>query len=113
MIVRMDYDYSVVYNNGKGNVTIEFNICDHTLKSCPDGGEDYAHITNQNNTCDHMSTKSISDIDVQLIQRQVPELGLTLTYKDGNQCNETSNYGLILQMNCDQYATRTTYSLDT
>lgn len=60
-----------------------------------------------------MSTKSISDIDVQLIQRRVPELGLTLRLKDGNKCNETSDYGLILQLNCDQYATRSTYSLDT
>lgn len=93
---RLDYDYKISYNNGNGNVTIDFNICDETKRKCPDGAKDYANIINENNTCNHMSTKSISDIDVQLIDTAVPDLGLQLYFKDGDKCNATSNWGLLV-----------------
>lgn len=100
------------YNNGQGNVTINFNICDYTIRNCPDGYADYANEVNQNNTCVHLSSASISDIGVSLIDPDEPDLGLVLTFKGGNQCNATSDYQLVLQLNCDEYASTTTYNLD-
>lgn len=48
--------YRVSYNNGKGNVTIDFNICDYAYRRCPDNTLDFANIINENNTCNHMSS---------------------------------------------------------
>jgi hypothetical protein len=70
----------VSYNNGKGNVSINFNICEYAQRTCPDGYADFANVINENNTCSHMSSASMSEIDVDLIDEEQPELGLVLTF---------------------------------
>jgi len=59
-------DYSVAYNNGNGNVSIDFNICDYTYRQCPDKGNTFVNIINENNTCTHLSSNDISDVKVDL-----------------------------------------------
>ncbi len=62
---------------------------------------DFANMVNENNTCSHMSSQSLSDVVVALIDTENPELGLTLKFNGGNKCNSTSYYELLLQLNCD------------
>lgn len=66
------------YNDGYGTVSIDFNICAYTTRVCSDGVDDYANVVNENNTCSHMSTTSISDVVVSLIDTSTPDLGLIL-----------------------------------
>lgn len=101
------------YNNGKGNVSINFNICDYTHRTCPDGYADYANMINENNTCNHLSSATLSEVTVSLIDEEVPDLGLKLLYKGGNRCNATNFYQLEVQLNCDEYASKVSYVLDT
>ncbi|CDW71763.1 UNKNOWN [Stylonychia lemnae] len=105
--------YKVQYNNGKGNITIDFNICDYSFRKCPDEASDFANIINENNTCSHMSSGSLSDVGVSLIDNDKPDLGLRLNFTGGNMCNDTAKFQLLLQLNCDDYAQGTSYSLDT
>lgn len=60
-----------------------------------------------------MSSSSLSEIGVTLIDNENPESGLMLEFTGGDSCNETNNYALTVQLNCDQYAKKTTYELDT
>ena len=70
-----------MFNNaGKGNVSIHFNLCDFTKRTCPDGFADFANVINENNTCSHMSSNKLSDVVVALIDVEDPELGLSLTF---------------------------------
>lgn len=32
-----DNDYEVTYNDGQGEVSINFNICEYNARQCPDG----------------------------------------------------------------------------
>jgi hypothetical protein len=90
-----------MYNNGKGNISIDFNICDKTSRKCPDNGQDFANVVNENNTCNHLSSGSLTDVVVSMIDENKPDLGLKLLYSGGNMCNETNKFGLLLQLNCD------------
>jgi hypothetical protein len=60
-----------------------------------------------------MSSQSLSDVTVSLIDSDNPELGLRLNFTGGNMCDNEHKYQLMLQLNCDEYASSTTYSLDT
>jgi hypothetical protein len=82
----------VQYNNGKGNVTIDFNICDYSYRKCPDESSDFANVINENNTCSHMSSGSLSDVGVSLIDTDKPDLGLRLNFTGGNMCNATAKF---------------------
>lgn len=87
-------DYKVYYNNGKGNVSINFNICEYTFRKCPDGALDFANEINQNNTCDHLSSSSLHDVGVSLIDENKGDLGLRLFFTGGNMCNDTHKFQL-------------------
>ena len=50
---------------------------------------------------------------VALIDPNMPDLGLTLNFTGGNLCNNVEKYQLLIQLNCDNYASTTTYSIDT
>lgn len=91
-----DNDYEVTYNDGQGEVSINFNICEYNARQCPDGQQDYANSINSNNTCNHLSSSDISDVQVELIDIWRPDLGLELTYFGGNQCNSTSPFSLTI-----------------
>ena len=90
-----------MYHNGNGNVTIDFNICESAFRTCPDNYADFANIVNENNTCSHMSSASLGDVLVTMIDSDYPELGLILNFTGGNTCNATSSFNLIVQLNCD------------
>ena len=68
----------MVYNNGKGNVSIDFNLCENNFRQCPDNTKDFANIINENNTCDHMSSDDLSEVGVSLIDIENPDAGLLL-----------------------------------
>ena len=102
-------DYSIAYNNGKGNVSIDFNICEYAFRKCPDAADDFANIINENNTCNHLSNDAIAQVGVSLIDSANPALGLRLNFATGNQCNDTSKYNMQIQMNCDEYAVQSSY----
>jgi hypothetical protein len=55
----------------------------------------------------------LSDVEVSLINPKKPDLGLKLMFTGGSQCNETSKYSLLVQLNCDENCKETTYELDT
>lgn len=55
--------YQVAYNNGNGNVTIDFNICDYSARVCPDGRKDMANMVNENNTCYHLTSPDAEPAD--------------------------------------------------
>ena len=80
------------YNNGKGNVTIEFNICDYSYRKCPDNFLDFANVINENNTCNHMSSQYLTDVGVGLIDEDRPDLGLRLNFSGGNMCDEKNKF---------------------
>ena len=101
------------YNNGNGNVTIDFNICDYSFRKCPDNAPDFANVINENNTCNHLSSQYLSDVKVDMIDSEQPDLGLTLLFSGGNMCNATNKFELLVQLNCDQYNPKTSYNLDT
>jgi hypothetical protein len=84
----------VTYNNGKGNVSLSFNICEYAYRTCPDNFADFANFVNENNTCNHMSSQSLSDVVVNLIDEDKPDLGLKLLFKGSTKCNDTANYQL-------------------
>jgi hypothetical protein len=64
---RSDGDYEVKFNNGKGEVSVDFNICSFSKRKCPDEMPDFANIINENNTCSHLSDNSLSNVGVSLI----------------------------------------------
>lgn len=66
-VFRTEGDYEVAYNTGKGNTTINFNICEPTFRTCPDDALDYGNVINENNTCNHLSSDSLHDVKVSLI----------------------------------------------
>lgn len=76
-------------------MTIDFNLCEYTFRSCPDEVKDFVNIVNENNTCNHMSSDSLHDVNVSLIDTNKPDLGLRLLY-EGNTCNATHKYSLLL-----------------
>ena len=43
-----------------------------------------------------MSSTSLSDVDVKLIDDIKPELGIILKYKGGVKCNEMNNWGMTI-----------------
>ena len=97
-----------------GNVSINFNLCAYTFRTCPDGFVDYANIVNENNTCAHLTDTKISNIGVKLIDEEYPELGLILDlYSGSHLCNATDYFTLQLQLNCDQYSNKPSFTLDT
>ena len=102
----------MVYNNGNGNVSIDFNLCEYNYRKCPDEDNDYANIINENNTCDHMSSDDLSQVGVSLIDTENPEAGLLLEFTGGNSCNDTSKFVLTVQLNCDSYAKELSYEID-
>ena len=106
-------DYEVSYNDGFGTVTIDFNICAYTTRTCSDSVDDYANEVNENNTCSHMSSTSISDVAVSLIDSDTPDTGIYLEYSGTVLCNTTAYYSLTIQLECDEDATTATYALDT
>jgi hypothetical protein len=82
----------VRYNNGRGNVSIAFNLCDFAQRTCSDQYADFVNVVNENMTCNHASSQSLSEVGVSLIDDERPDLGLKLLYRGGNQCNATSEY---------------------
>jgi len=106
-------DYQVKFNKGKGDNTINFNICNQAFRTCNDAVPDFANMINQNNTCNHLSSGSISNIKVSLINDNKPEKGVSLYFEGGNYCNETTKFQLTLDIVCDPDATKTTFDLDT
>jgi len=49
---------------------------------------------------------------MKLISEQSPELGVMMMYEGGNLCNETANFQLIVQVNCNPNIEHTTYAFD-
>ena len=48
-------------------MSLSFNICEYAFRTCPDNFADFANFVNENNTCNHMSSQSLSDVVVNLI----------------------------------------------
>ena len=74
----------MAYNNGKGDISINFNLCEYNYRTCPDNVQDFVNVINENNTCNHMSSGSLHDVNVSLIDANKPDLGLRLLYEGGN-----------------------------
>ena len=60
-----------------------------------------------------MSSDALSDVGVNLIDVNKPELGLRLNFTGGNMCNATHKYSLIVQLNCEENAAGISYEMDT
>lgn len=105
-------DYSVSYNNGNGDVVIDFNICEYSFHTCSDGVQDFANEVNENGTCHHLSSSSLNNPVSTFISEDSPKLGMNLIYTGGDMCNDTAYYTLTLQLNCDEYLDKSTYTLD-
>jgi hypothetical protein len=109
--------YNVKYSTEDGENTIQFNLCEPTVRKCPDMMGDFANIINANNTCNHLShilddDETTVPFDLSLIEESHPDLGLIMRYTGGNKCNETANYQLVIQINCNPNIDKVTYSLD-
>lgn len=79
--------------------------------------DDYANIINANNTCNHLSQtikegKNSVPFDLRLIDEKRPENGLFVQYMGGNKCNDTANYQLLIQINCNSNIDSVTFQLD-
>lgn len=59
-----------------------------------------------------MSSDSLHDVTVDLIDTSKPELGLKLLYEGGNNCNETHKFSLLLQLNCNENLDEASYEID-
>jgi hypothetical protein len=59
-----------------------------------------------------MSSDSLHDVGVSLIDDNKAELGLRLNFTGGNMCNETHKFSLIVQLNCEEYAPKSSYEID-
>jgi hypothetical protein len=105
-------DYSVSYNNGNGDVVIDFNICEFSFNTCPDLVNDFANEVNENGTCHHLSSDSLSNPVSTFISEDMPNMGMNLVYTGGDMCNDTSFYTFTMQLNCDEYLDTSTYTLD-
>ncbi len=49
---------------------------------------------------------------VSLLNAEFPDMGVAVNYIDGNWCNDTAQYTLTIQINCDYDATEVEYELD-
>ena len=111
LAVRAEGDYEVTYSDGDEDVTIYFNICEYTINKCSDDASDYANQINSNNTCEHLSSDSINEQTVALLDSEFPDKGVALSYTGGNWCNDTNQYTLTIEINCDEDAGFTEYEL--
>ena len=108
--------YKVDFQDTTGTSTIEFNLCEETVRRCPDLMPDHANIINGVGTCNHLS-KVVQDGEqkpgtLSLISENNPGLGVVMNYEGGNMCSDTSHYSLQVQINCNPNLERTTYALD-
>ncbi len=114
IIFRTEGDYVITYDDGDGDVYIRYNVCEYTYTTCGDDDEDdYAHYTDSDGDCHHMSSSNQNDISISFIDEAIPYYGLVMTYNGGDSCNETHDYVLTLQLNCYQYGDDVTYEIDT
>ena len=108
--------YTVDFADTTGTSTIEFNLCEETVRRCPDLMPDHANIINGVGTCNHLS-KVVQDGEqkpgtMSLISESNPGLGVVMNYEGGNMCNEESHFSLQVQINCNPNLEKTTYALD-
>ena len=108
--------YTVDFQDTTGTSTIEFNLCEETVRRCPDLMPDHANIINGVGTCNHLS-RVVQDGEqkpgtMSLISESNPGLGVVMNYEGGNMCSETSAYSLQVQINCNPNLEKTTYALD-
>jgi hypothetical protein len=47
--------YNASFQTEDGDNSIQFNLCERTVRTCPDQMGDFANIINANNTCNHLS----------------------------------------------------------
>jgi hypothetical protein len=111
-------DYSVTYtrpvsNGGQEKVSLDFNICEPTLRECvnEDSNEDDFGNLMVDGKCKKFSSPDLSDVDVDLIDDDEPRKGLVLEYNDGDSCNSTHNYALQINLICDYTAEEPVYEL--
>ena len=116
--------YEVEYEDEVGLTTIQFNICEETVRRCKDLMTDHANIVKTANSddpekalseCNHLSKVDYDGEKpgtLSLISEKAPTLGVMLNYEGGNMCNSTSRYSLEIQINCNPNLDKTTYALD-
>ncbi len=61
--------------------------------------------------CKHVSSASLSDVDVSLINWDEPRVGLVLGMTGGQMCNSTTYYEVDIQLICDYSAQTPLYEL--
>ena len=108
--------YELEFQDVNGTSTIQYNICEETVRRCPDLMPDHANIINSVGTCNHLSKVELDGEDkpgtLSLISEANPGLGVLMTYEGGNMCNETSHFSLVVQINCNPNLDKTTFGLD-
>jgi hypothetical protein len=118
VFIRTQGDYIVNYNNGKHDVSIEYNICDYAMRKGPDNGtlKDFANMNiSSTNQFFHISTSSLTEVGVSLIDKTKQDMGINLLFGGGSVCtyNSTKKFSLQVQLQCDDKAKETTYAIDT
>lgn len=93
------------------NYSINFNICSYASQRCPDMKQDvsdYANMIishpNQTQECRHLSGDSSLDQKVTLQHSYLPEYGLQMKFKRGDQCpgkDVNKTFELTVQLNCN------------
>ena len=108
--------YELEFQDINGTSTIQFNICEETVRRCPDLMPDHANIINSVGTCNHLSKVEMDGEDkpgtLSLISENNPGLGVIMSYEGGNMCNDESHFSLIVQINCNPNLDKTTFGLD-
>ena len=101
------------YTSGSETDSVHFNICAYTFRECNDQMRDFANKVNSNNTCNHLSSDSVSKAQVALADAKKPDKGVTITYHGGNLCNATDKYSLTIELLCDSTLATPSYEVDT
>jgi len=129
-LMSEDSDYMVSYlrpalpgsQNDTEVVTIAFNFCTETSRSCDNeesNEADFANIAvgqqsftaDEVTDCSHVSSASLSDVDVSLISWDEPRIGLSLALYGGDLCNATTSYEVDINLICDYSAQTPVYEL--
>lgn len=64
----------MTFNNGNGDLSIDFRICSYvTDRVCPSNKDSYANLVNVNNTCYDLTSSSLSNVVVDLIDERDPD----------------------------------------
>lgn len=71
------------FNDGEEDKTIAFNVCDHAKREPSDGKKDFANLLAGGKVTGdykHLTSDNIEDVQVDLLDKKRPDIGLRLTY---------------------------------